>query len=98
MPAYLAAIDTVTEARKSVKKISEQASHYLLPFATRVRSLFKMDFSEAEYIARVRSGVKGHISYRTVAWEMRKRIVEVEPHLGNLIDATPPSVEDALSR
>jgi hypothetical protein len=57
-----------------------------------------MDFAEAEYISRVRSGVKGHISYRKVAWEMRERIVEREPHLGELIHATPPDIEDPLTR
>ena len=96
--SYLEAIEEVAKARRTIETVSEQASHYLLPFAARVRSLFKMDFAEAEYIARVRSGVKGHISYRTVAWQMRERIVEVEPHLGDLIQATPPSVEDALVR
>ena len=30
-----------------------------------------MDFAEAEYIARVRSGVKGHFSYRDIAWKMK---------------------------
>ena len=57
-----------------------------------------MDLAEAEYISRVRSGVKGHFSYRNVAWEMRKRIVELEPELGELIQATPPWEEDALTR
>ncbi len=78
--------------------LPEGARDYLLPFAQRCRSLFKMDFAEAEYIARVRSGVKGHISYRRVAWEMRQRIVEREPALGELIHATPPEVEDPLTR
>ena len=64
----------------------------------RVRALFKMDFAEAEYIARVRSGVKGHISYRRVAWEMRERIVELEPALGELIHATSPDVDEPLTR
>ncbi len=78
--------------------LPERAGHYLLPFATRCRSLFKMDFAEAEYISRVRSGVKGHISYRKVAWEMRERILEREPHLGELIHATSPDIEDPLTR
>lgn len=78
--------------------LPERAGHYLLPFATRCRSLYKMDFAEAEYISRVRSGVKGHISYRKVAWEMRERILEREPHLGELIHATSPDIEDPLTR
>ena len=73
-------------------------SHYLLPFGARSRFLFKMDFAEAEYIARLRSGVKGHFSYREIAWEMKCKMEEVEPELGKLIEATPPWVEDPLQR
>ena len=89
---------SAAEARERIAAVSEPASQYLLPFAARCRSLFKMDFAEAEYIARVRSGVKGHISYRKVAWEMRERILETDPELGRLIRATPPWEEDALTR
>ena len=72
--------------------------HYLLPFGARSRFLFKMDFAEAEYISNLRSGVKGHFSYREIAWEMKCRMEEVEPELGRLIEATPPWVEDPLRR
>jgi thymidylate synthase ThyX len=72
--------------------------HYLLPFATRSRFLFKMDFAEAEYIARLRSGVKGHFSYRKIAWEMKQKMSLLEPELGRLMEATPPWVEDPLQR
>ena len=74
------------------------AAHYLLPFGARSRFLFKMDFAEAEYIARLRSGVKGHFSYREIAWEMKRRMGQVEPELGRLMEATPPWVEDPLRR
>lgn len=43
---------------------------YVLPLATRVRCLFKMDFAEAQYISELRSAPAGHFSYRRVAWEM----------------------------
>src|SRR5882762_9375879 len=72
--------------------------HYLLPFGGRSRFLFKMDFAEAEYISRLRSGVKGHFSYRKIAWEMKRKMEELEPELGRLIQATPPWVEDPLKR
>ena len=74
------------------------ARQYILPFSTRGRFLFKMDFAEVEYISRLRSGVKGHFSYRRVAWEMKKRMDELHPELGRLIQATPPEVEDPLKR
>jgi thymidylate synthase ThyX len=81
-----------------VRALPQPGSAYLLPFATRGRFLFKMDFPEAEYIARVRSGVKGHFSYRQIAWKMKEKMTEIEPELGRLMEATPPSVEDPLQR
>jgi thymidylate synthase ThyX len=74
------------------------ASNYLIPFAARSRFLFKMDFAEAEYIARLRSGVKGHFSYRKIAWQMKQKMSSLEPELGRLMEATPPWVEDPLQR
>jgi thymidylate synthase ThyX len=74
------------------------AAEYILPFGARSRFLFKMDFAEAEYISRLRSGVKGHFSYRSLAWEMKRKMEALEPALGGLIDAVPPSVEDPLKR
>ncbi|HBY62278.1 MAG TPA: alternative thymidylate synthase-like protein [Solibacterales bacterium] len=78
--------------------LPEPAAAYLLPFATRARFLFKMDFAEAEYIARLRSGVKGHFSYREIAWKMKERMARLEPSLGRLMSATPPEIEDPLQR
>jgi len=46
----------------------------------------------------LRSGVKGHFSYRKIAWEMKQALDEQDPSLGALVDATPPWVEDPLTR
>jgi thymidylate synthase ThyX len=73
-------------------------AQYLVPFGARSRFLFKMDFAEAEYICRLRSGVKGHFSYRQVAWEMKQAMERLEPEMGRLLEATPPWVEDPLKR
>ena len=81
-----------------MQSLPAPGSHYLLPFAARSRFLFKMDFAEAEYISRLRSGVKGHLSYREVAWKMKQKMEEMEPALGRLMEATPPWVEDPLKR
>lgn len=86
------------ETLAAMNGLPAPASHYLAPFALRSRFLFKMDFAEAEYIARVRSGVKGHFSYRRIAWEMKLEMQKVEPALGRLMEATPPEVEDPLQR
>jgi thymidylate synthase ThyX len=81
-----------------IARLPQPGAHYLLPFGALSRFLFKMDFAEVEYISRLRSGVKGHFSYRTVAWEMKQRMDELDPELGRLIQATPPWVEDPLKR
>ena len=88
----------IAAARHVAEQLPPPAGQYLLPFAHRVRCLFKMDFAEAEYIAKLRSGVKGHFSYRRVAWLMRERMLALEPALGRLIKATPPWEEDPLTR
>jgi thymidylate synthase ThyX len=65
-----------------------QSANYLLPLATRVRSLFKMDFAEAQYIIELRSGPAGHFSYRRVAWEMFLALRSQHPALAKHIRVT----------
>ncbi|HLY18557.1 MAG TPA: FAD-dependent thymidylate synthase [Bryobacteraceae bacterium] len=90
--------EAVNAALAAMQALPAPGAHYLLPFGARSRFLFKMDFAEAEYIARVRSGVKGHFSYRQVAWEMKLKMEKLEPELGRLMQATPPWIEDMLKR
>ncbi len=92
---YEAGIGAAIDA---VRTLPAPAAHYLLPFAVRSRFLFKMDLAEIEYICRVRSSVKGHFSYRDVAWRMKCALEQLEPELGGLIHATPPWIEDPLKR
>jgi thymidylate synthase ThyX len=65
-----------------------QSALYLLPLATRVRSLFKMDFAEAQYISELRSAPAGHFSYRRVAWEMFLALQRQHPSLASYIRVT----------
>ncbi len=65
-----------------------QSALYLLPLATRVRSLFKMDFAEAQYIVELRSAAAGHFSYRRVAWEMFLALQRQHPALAKHIRVT----------
>jgi len=85
-------------AGATIDKLSQPGAQYLLPLAARSRFLFKMDFAELDYISRLRSGVKGHFSYRKIAWEMKQALEKVEPVLGALVEATPPWIEDPLKR
>lgn len=95
---YRQAMDAVRSDIELLKKKDQEASLYAIPFGFKVRCLFKMDYAEAEYIARLRSGVKGHWSYRTVAWQMKQKLAARYPALGDPIHATPPDVEDTLTR
>ncbi len=105
IPALLEECGAVSDFEAAVKAVNsafaqlpQPTSQYLLPFAARSRFLFKMDFAELEYISRLRSGVKGHFSYRKVAWEMKLALDEIDPVLGDLVKATPFWVEDPLTR
>ena len=95
---YRLAMDAVRQDIDRLRGINQEAALYAIPFGFRVRCLFKMDFAEVEYVSKLRSGVKGHWSYRTVAWLMKQKMVERYPYLGGLIQATSPDVEDALTR
>ena len=88
----------VQDAFDTARQLPMPGAQYVLPFATRARFLFRMDFAEAEYICRLRSGVKGHFSYRNIAWQMKERMQELEPELGRLMEATPPWIEDPMKR
>jgi thymidylate synthase ThyX len=61
---------------------------YLLPLATRIRCLFKMDYAEAQYISELRSAPPGHFSYRRVAWEMYLALQRQHPTLARHMRVT----------
>ncbi len=63
---------------------------YALPLATRCRSLFTMDFSEAVYISELRSTPAGHWSYRNVAWQMYQSLARAYPSLSQHVRIRDP--------
>lgn len=95
---YRAAMEAVKADIEGLRKSHQEAALYAIPFGFKVRCLFKMDYAEVEYISRLRSGVKGHWSYRKVAWLMKQKLAERHPFLADQIAATPPDVEDSLAR
>ncbi|HKS74025.1 MAG TPA: FAD-dependent thymidylate synthase, partial [Terriglobales bacterium] len=60
---------------------ARENAQYMLPLGYRKRTLFKMDFAEAVYISELRTGPAGHISYRTVAYEMYQAVAKKYPAL-----------------
>jgi thymidylate synthase ThyX len=89
---YQSAIDSAYSASAQIASgpspEAAQSALYLLPLATRIRSLFKMDFAEAQYISELRSGPAGHFSYRRVAWEMFLALQRQHPSLAKHIRVT----------
>jgi thymidylate synthase ThyX len=89
---YRGAIDQAHRASVQIAASSApeaaQSALYLLPLATRIRSLFKMDLAEAQYISELRSGPAGHFSYRRVAWEMFLSLERQHPLLAKHIRVT----------
>ncbi|HEY1766745.1 MAG TPA: FAD-dependent thymidylate synthase [Terracidiphilus sp.] len=92
LPDYRGAIEQAhaAAARISAGSAPEaaQSAAYLLPLATRVRALFKMDFAEAQYISELRSAPAGHFSYRRIAWEMFLKLQQQHPTLARHIRVT----------
>jgi thymidylate synthase ThyX len=90
--SYQASIESAFAASRQIAAShapeASQSALYLLPLATRIRSLFKMDFAEALYISELRSGPQGHFSYRNVAWEMYLAVQRQHPSLAQYFRTT----------
>jgi thymidylate synthase ThyX len=72
---------------------AEENSQYAIPLAFRKRTLFKMDFAEAAYIAELRTTPAGHTSYRNVAYAMYAAVAHRYPALAKyfrVIDVNEP--------
>jgi len=70
-----------SELQRSGREDAEPSSQYLVPLGYRKRTLFKMDVAEAVYIAELRTGPGGHISYRRVAYQMYEAVAKRYPAL-----------------
>ncbi len=75
-----------------------QSADYLLPLATRCRSLFSMDFAQAVYMSELRSTPAGHWSYRNVAWQMYQAVARRHPALAAHFRMSDPSAPIDLLR
>ena len=72
------------ELQRAGRDDAEASAQYLVPLGFRKRTLFKMDFAEAVYIAELRTGPGGHISYRRIAYQMYEAVARRHPALGAL--------------
>jgi thymidylate synthase ThyX len=72
------------ELQRAGRDDAEASAQYLVPLGFRKRTLFKMDLAEAVYIAELRTGPGGHISYRRIAYQMYQAVARRHPALGAL--------------
>ena len=95
-----ARMDTdVTTAAAALPRSVRHAADYLLPLATRCRSLFSMDFAQAVYMSELRSTPAGHWSYRNVAWQMYLAVQRQHPTLAAHFRISDPGLPvDLLQR
>jgi thymidylate synthase ThyX len=84
-PGYDAAMKNAALAAEQIgRRPGEETlenSQYVIPLGYRKRTLFKMDFAEVVYISELRTGVAGHISYRSVAYAMYEAVARKYPTL-----------------
>jgi thymidylate synthase ThyX len=84
----VAAAGRQLEASLASQGQAPQSAQYLLPLAFRKRTLFKMDLAEVVYISELRTGVGGHWSYRSVAYQMFERVAARHPALAKYFRVT----------
>jgi hypothetical protein len=86
---YQSAMQRVSQTCDQLASAADpHAALYLLPMSFRKRTLFKMDFAEALYIAELRTGPAGHLSYRNVAYAMYEEVVKKHPSLAQYFRVT----------
>jgi thymidylate synthase ThyX len=102
-PSYDAVMQRTVAAVEQLAASScaeaEENSQYAIPLAFKKRTLFKMDFAEVVYIAELRTGPAGHISYRNAAYAMFEAATKKYPALAKYLRVTDVGVPvDLLKR
>lgn len=95
---YRSGMEGAFSAAAKVNEACAPCGDYLLPLATRCRSLFSMDLAELAYIAELRTRPTGHFSYRRIAHLMFEETVKRFPDFAPYVRAVSPDYEDLLER
>lgn len=82
---YLELMEAVNKNYREIAKDMLYEAQYLVPMAYKRRVLFHMNLREAFYLIELRSGPRGHISYRRIAYQMWQEINRVHPYFAKHI-------------
>lgn len=95
---YDEAIQNALEVSRRIDKVSPPHGAYVLPLATRSRSLFSMDLAELAYITELRTRPTGHDSYRRIAYAMYRETVKRYPDFAPYVRVVEPEHVDLMER
>lgn len=99
LKTYQSVIKKAVNLYKEIYPIFPKEAQYVIPFAFRKRTLFTWNLRELYYFIQLRSGQKGHISYRRIAQACWQELNKIHPLLAKYIkvDMTGGSASWAAS-
>lgn len=82
---YKIAMERAAEAYAKLSEKYPDDAQYIVPLAFRKRTLFTWNLRELHHFISLRSGKKGHISYRRIAQECWRELEKLHPLLAKYI-------------
>lgn len=82
---FRVAMNAASEAYAKIYEKFPEEAQYVVPLAFRKRTLFTWNLRELHHFISLRSGKKGHISYRRIAQECWREIEKIHPLLAKYI-------------
>jgi len=82
---FRAVMDRAAELYNELAEEFPNEAQYVVPLAFRKRTLFTWNLRELHHFISLRSGSKGHISYRRVAQACWQKLSEIQPLLAKYI-------------
>lgn len=82
---YRAAMERASDAYEKIAAQFPDEAQYIVPLAFRKRTLITWNLRELHHFISLRSGKKGHISYRRIAQQCWREIEKIHPLLAKYI-------------
>jgi len=82
---YRGAIGLAAEVWRDIVKVDPLVAQYVVPLCFRVRVRWTLNLRELAHVIELRSGKRGHPSYRRIAQDLYREAVAVHPWLRDMI-------------